>query len=58
MCNVGFTWVYKIRGVRGSSVVKVLCYKPEGRGLHTRWGEFLCLHNPSGCARPWDLLSF
>jgi hypothetical protein len=29
--------VYKqYLGVRGSS----LCYKPEGRGFETRWGEF------------------
>jgi hypothetical protein len=30
-----------------SVVVKALCYKPEGRGFDTRWGEFLNLHNPS-----------
>jgi hypothetical protein len=26
-------------GVRGSIVVKALCYKPEGRVFETRWGE-------------------
>jgi hypothetical protein len=31
---------------RGSVVVKVLRYKPEGRGFDTRWGEFLNLPNP------------
>jgi hypothetical protein len=25
---------------RGSEVVKALSYKPEGRGFHTRWGEW------------------
>jgi hypothetical protein len=25
----------------GSVVVKALCYKPEGRGLETRWGEWI-----------------
>jgi hypothetical protein len=35
-------------GTRGSVVVKALCYKPEGRGFDTRWGEFLNLPNPSG----------
>jgi hypothetical protein len=35
-------------GARGSLVVKALCYKPEGRGFDTRWGEFLNLPNPSG----------
>jgi hypothetical protein len=25
---------------RGSVVVKVPCYKPDGRGLDTRWGDF------------------
>jgi hypothetical protein len=25
--------------LRGSVVVKELCYKPEGRGFETRWGE-------------------
>jgi hypothetical protein len=28
------------RGARGSIVVKALCYKPEGRGFVTRWGEW------------------
>jgi hypothetical protein len=37
--------------------VKALCYKPEGRGFDTRWGEFLNLPNPSGRTRPWGLLS-
>jgi hypothetical protein len=27
-------------GVRGSVVVKVLCYKPEGRGFETRGGDW------------------
>jgi hypothetical protein len=27
-------------GARGSIVVKALCYKPEGRGFETRWGEW------------------
>jgi hypothetical protein len=45
------------KGARGSVVVKALCYKPEGRGFDTRWGEFLNLPNPSGCTRPWSLLS-
>jgi hypothetical protein len=25
---------------RGSIVVKALCYKPEGHGFETRWGEW------------------
>jgi hypothetical protein len=25
---------------RGSVVIKALCYRPEGRGFDTRWGEF------------------
>jgi hypothetical protein len=28
------------KGARGSVVVKALCYKPEGRGFETRWGEW------------------
>jgi hypothetical protein len=44
-------------GVRGSVVVKALCYKPEGRGFDSRLGEFLNLHNPSGRTRSWGLLS-
>jgi hypothetical protein len=31
----------------GSVMVKALCYKPEGCGFHTQWGEFLNLPNPS-----------
>jgi hypothetical protein len=38
-------------------VVKALCYKPEGRGFQTRWGDFFNLPNPSGRTRPWGLLS-
>jgi hypothetical protein len=38
-------------------VVNALCYKPEGRGFDTRWGEFLNLPNPSGRTTPWGLLS-
>jgi hypothetical protein len=41
----------------GSAVVKALCYKPEGRGFHTRWSEFLNLPKPSGRTRPWGLFS-
>jgi hypothetical protein len=37
--------------------VKALCYKPEGRGFDSRWGEFLNLSNPSGRTRLWGLLS-
>jgi hypothetical protein len=25
---------------RGRVVVQALCYKPEGRGFDTRWGDF------------------
>jgi hypothetical protein len=39
------------------SLVKALCYKPEGHGFDTRWGEFLNLSNPSGRTRSWGLLS-
>jgi hypothetical protein len=28
-------------GARGRVVVKVLCYKPEGRGFQTWWGEWI-----------------
>jgi hypothetical protein len=28
-------------GARGSVVVKELCYKPEGRGFQTWWGELI-----------------
>jgi hypothetical protein len=42
----------------GSVVVKALCYKREGHGYETQWGEFLNLPKPSGRSRPWGLLSF
>jgi hypothetical protein len=38
--------------VRGSVVVKALCYKPEGGGFETQ----LNLPNPSGRTRTWCLL--
>jgi hypothetical protein len=43
--------------VHNSLVVKVLGYKPEGRGLETRSGEILNLPNPSGLTKPRGLLS-
>jgi hypothetical protein len=42
---------------QGSVMVKALCYKPEGRRFDIRRNEFLNLRNPSGCTRPWGLLS-
>jgi hypothetical protein len=43
-----------VYGARGSVVVKELCYKKEGRGYETRWGEyiFLDLPDPSSRTRP------
>jgi hypothetical protein len=34
------TCSHHVSGARGSVVVKTLCYKPEGRGFETRWGEW------------------
>jgi hypothetical protein len=34
--RANFTLLHIISGVRGSVVVKALCYKPEGRGFETR----------------------
>jgi hypothetical protein len=45
------------KGARSSVVVKALCYKPEGRGSDTQWGDFLNLPNPSGRTGPWGILS-
>jgi hypothetical protein len=44
-------------GARCSVLVKALCYKPEGRGLDTRRGEFLNVPNLSGRTGLWGLLS-
>jgi hypothetical protein len=30
-----------LKWLRGSIVVKALCYKPEGWGFETRWGEWI-----------------
>jgi hypothetical protein len=36
-----FVVVYNLNvGARGRVVVKALCYKVEGRGFDTRWGNF------------------
>jgi hypothetical protein len=35
-------------------VIKALCYKPEGRGFDTRWGDFY-IYLIQG-ATPWGLL--
>jgi hypothetical protein len=39
-------------GARSSIVVKAICYKPEGRGFNTQWGEFLNLPNPLAALGP------
>jgi hypothetical protein len=54
---VHFSNILTIFVAHGSVVVKALCYKPDGRGFDTRWGDFLNLPNPSGRTRPWGLLS-
>jgi hypothetical protein len=35
--------IKQLFGAPGSVVVKALCYKPEGHGFDSRWGEFLIL---------------
>jgi hypothetical protein len=40
-------------GAHSTVLIKTLCYKPEGHGFDTLWGEFLNLPNPSSCTRPW-----
>jgi hypothetical protein len=54
---VQFSVLWTGSGVTMLWLVKALCYKPEGRGFGTRWGEFLNLPNPSVPIRPWSLLS-
>jgi hypothetical protein len=56
-CHIEFLMSTGNLGARGSVVFKALCYKPEGRGFDSWWGEFLNLPNPSGRTRPWGLLS-
>ena len=36
----GYFILYKVDGDRGSTVVKVLCYKLEGRWFDSRWGHW------------------
>jgi hypothetical protein len=40
-------------------MVEARCYKLEGHGLGYQLGEWIIfnLPKPSGCTRPWDLLS-
>jgi hypothetical protein len=38
--EVNLIKVMKSKGARGNVVVKALCYKPEGRGIASRWSEF------------------
>jgi hypothetical protein len=47
MCHLEYNIVQSIEDshisldyTHGSIVVKALCYKPEGRGFETRWGEW------------------
>jgi hypothetical protein len=32
------------QGEVSSVVIKALCYKPEGRGFDTRWGDFCLIY--------------
>jgi hypothetical protein len=52
-----FYSLWNVFVTNSAEVVKALCYKPEGRGFETRWGDSLNLPNPSGRTRPWGLLS-
>jgi transposase-like protein len=53
MClNTSVTW-YLLTVIY--VVVKALCYKPEGRGFDTRWGDFF--FNLPSSSRPWASLS-
>jgi hypothetical protein len=36
-----YIYMHNTIGARGNIVVKVLCYKPEGRGFETLWGEWI-----------------
>jgi hypothetical protein len=44
-------------GARGRVVVKVICYKPEGRGFETRSSQFFYLPNLCGRIKTCDSLS-
>jgi hypothetical protein len=48
LCNFSLRTLQR-GGARGSVVVEALCYKPEGRGIASRWGGFFSnLPNPTG----------
>jgi hypothetical protein len=57
LLKLGRSWISWKNMEYGSVVVKALCYKPEGGGFDTLWGDFLNLSNPSGRTTPWGLLS-
>jgi hypothetical protein len=40
ICDVILRSLQLPQGTRGSVVVKALCYKPEGHGFGTRWGDW------------------
>jgi hypothetical protein len=48
--STNFSYFLPTCGARGSLVVRALCYKPEGLGFETRWGEWIvsiCLIHPA-----------
>jgi hypothetical protein len=52
-----FMYILIQYGACGSLMVKVLGYKPEGRGFESQWDEILNVLKLSGRTRPWGLLS-
>jgi hypothetical protein len=38
------TRMLRMKGARGSVVVEAVCYKPEGRGIKSRWGGFFLIY--------------